>query len=60
MRRAACEITSNETINQILQKCHVCRLGLVKDNVPYIVPLSFGYSDNAIYFHTAHEGLKAD
>ena len=60
MRRAACEITSNDTINQILQKSHVCRLGLVKGNVPYIVPVSFGYSENTIYFHTAQEGLKID
>ncbi len=60
MRRAACEITSNENINLILQKCHVCRLGLIKDNVPYIVPVSFGYSDNAIYFHTAQEGQKVE
>jgi len=60
MRRAACEITERETIIRILQKCHVCRLGLVKDNVPYIVPVSFGYSDNAIYFHSAQEGLKIE
>ncbi|HIJ88447.1 MAG TPA: pyridoxamine 5'-phosphate oxidase family protein [Desulfuromonadales bacterium] len=60
MRRAACEIKNSETIHQILQKSHVCRLGLVKDNIPYIVPVSFGYCDNAIYFHTAQEGLKID
>jgi nitroimidazol reductase NimA-like FMN-containing flavoprotein (pyridoxamine 5'-phosphate oxidase superfamily) len=60
MRRSACEIKSNETILQIIEKCHVCRLGLVRDNVPYIVPVSFGYTDNVIYFHTAAEGMKID
>jgi nitroimidazol reductase NimA-like FMN-containing flavoprotein (pyridoxamine 5'-phosphate oxidase superfamily) len=27
-------------------------LGLAKDNSPYIVPVSFGYDGDAIYFHT--------
>jgi nitroimidazol reductase NimA-like FMN-containing flavoprotein (pyridoxamine 5'-phosphate oxidase superfamily) len=60
MRRAACEIKKHEAVIQIIEKCHVCRLGLVKDNVPYIVPVSFGFNDNAIYFHTAAEGMKID
>lgn len=60
MRRTACEIKNNGTIIQIIEKCQVCRLGLVKDNVPYIVPVSFGFNDNAIYFHTAAEGMKID
>ncbi len=52
---------SSEAIFQILKKCHVCRLGLVRDNVPYIVPVSFGYSDKLhLFIHTAQEGIKID
>ncbi len=60
MRREACEIKNRESIDQIIRQCLVCRIGLVKDNVPYIVPVSFGYVNNSIYFHTAAEGMKID
>lgn len=60
MRRAKCEIKSREIIDQIIRACHVCRVALAKDNVPYIVPLSFGYDGAAIYFHTAADGMKID
>ena len=30
------------------------------DNCPYIVPLSFGFEGNCLYFHTAREGKKID
>jgi nitroimidazol reductase NimA-like FMN-containing flavoprotein (pyridoxamine 5'-phosphate oxidase superfamily) len=60
MRRAVCEIKSEETIARIIEKSQVCRLGLTKDNIPYIVPVSFAYDDNSIYFHTASEGMKID
>jgi nitroimidazol reductase NimA-like FMN-containing flavoprotein (pyridoxamine 5'-phosphate oxidase superfamily) len=33
---------------------------LAQDNVPYIVPLCFGYDGSSIYFHTAGEGQKID
>jgi nitroimidazol reductase NimA-like FMN-containing flavoprotein (pyridoxamine 5'-phosphate oxidase superfamily) len=35
-------------------------VGLAKDNVPYIVPVSFGYDGQAIYFHTAMDGKKIE
>lgn len=60
MRRAACEIKNVEAIDQIIRKCHICRLGLTKDNIPYIVPVSFAYVNDSIYFHTAAEGMKID
>lgn len=60
MRRADCEIKDHNAIIQIIRKCQVCRLGLTKDSVPYIVPVSFAYADNALYFHTALAGMKVD
>jgi uncharacterized protein len=60
MRRKDKEITDREVIDRIIGGCQVCRLGLAKDNVPYIVPVSFGYDGSALYFHTARTGLKLD
>ena len=58
MRRKDKEITDPKRITEIIAHCQVCRLGLAKDNLPYIVPVSFGYDGQAIYFHTAREGTK--
>ena len=60
MRRTDREITSRETIDQIIAAAGVCRLGLSMQDHPYIVPVSFGYDGKAIYFHTSMEGMKTD
>jgi hypothetical protein len=36
----------------------VCRIGLVDDDGPYVVPLSFGYEDGAVYIHSVPEASK--
>lgn len=58
MRRKEREITDKAAIEVIIHQSSVCRLALSEDNCPYIVPLCFGYKDNALYFHTAREGKK--
>jgi len=60
MRRTDRQIHSRETIDQIIAAAGVCRLGLSSHDHPYIVPVSFGYDGNKIYFHTASEGMKID
>lgn len=60
MRRKDREIRDRDAISQIIRSCQVCRLGLAIDNLPYIVPVSFGYDGQAIYFHTAKDGRKVD
>ena len=47
-------------MESIIRESTVCRLALVDNNQPYIVPLCFGYKDNALYFHSAGEGKKID
>jgi len=64
MRRQDREITDiGEKIN-VIKKCKVCRIGLSENNVPYIVPLNYGYSfENGVltlFFHSALEGKKLD
>ncbi|MBN2093105.1 pyridoxamine 5'-phosphate oxidase family protein, partial [candidate division KSB1 bacterium] len=60
MRKTEREITSRSHINQIIKASSVCRLALCWDNTPYLVPLSFGYDGQKIYFHTSLEGMKID
>jgi len=59
MRRKDKEISDRNSIDRIIAKAQVCRLALCKDDTPYIVPVSFGYDQKALYFHTTIEkGLK--
>ncbi len=60
MRREDKEITDIESIEAILGKGSVCRLGLCENGRAYIVPVCFGYKDNNLYFHCAGEGKKLD
>lgn len=60
MRRKDREIRDRDSINQIIEKAQVCRLGLCQENRPYVVPVSFGYDGTHIYFHSASEGMKID
>lgn len=60
MRRKEKEITERSQIEAIIQKSTVCRLGMSENNIPYIVPLCFGYKDNMIYIHTYLKGKKID
>ncbi len=60
MRRTDKEVASRKEIDEIIRGSHVCRIGLAMDNMPYIVPVSFGYDGTSIYIHTAIEGKKVD
>jgi uncharacterized protein len=60
MRRKDREITDRKTIDEIIAKATVLHLAMADGNIPYVVPLSFGYDGEHIYFHSAREGLKLD
>ena len=64
MRRSERAITEVTEIAKIIEKCDVCRLGLSDENVPYVVPLNFGYEHTdgqlILYFHGAATGKKHD
>ncbi|RPH48908.1 MAG: pyridoxamine 5'-phosphate oxidase family protein [Desulfobacteraceae bacterium] len=60
MRRKDREIKSREEIDAIIKKALVCRLGMADESGPYVVPLSFGYRDGFLFFHSAKEGKKLD
>jgi nitroimidazol reductase NimA-like FMN-containing flavoprotein (pyridoxamine 5'-phosphate oxidase superfamily) len=60
MRKKDKEIKDKELMESILKRAIICRMGLSENNVPYIVPLNFGYKNNFLYFHSAKEGRKID
>ena len=60
MRRRDREISNRSEIDEIIREAEVCRLAFAVDGEPYIVPVSFGYDGNALYFHTAKTGKKID
>lgn len=60
MRRSDKAITDSKTIHAIVRACQVCRLGLAVEGDPYVVPLSFGFDGEAVYFHTARGGKKIE
>jgi len=60
MRRKDKEIRNETTIMEIVSNSLICRLGIFDDEYPYIVPLNYGYYNNALYFHCASEGKKIE
>ncbi|TKJ28996.1 MAG: pyridoxamine 5'-phosphate oxidase [Chloroflexi bacterium B3_Chlor] len=60
MRRKDREIKDRDAIESILERATVCRVAFSDNDVPYIVPLNFGYADNCLYFHSAPEGKKIE
>jgi nitroimidazol reductase NimA-like FMN-containing flavoprotein (pyridoxamine 5'-phosphate oxidase superfamily) len=53
-------IVDQKEIESIILKAKVCRLGLADGKQPYVVPMSFGYHENTLYFHTGKKGKKME
>jgi nitroimidazol reductase NimA-like FMN-containing flavoprotein (pyridoxamine 5'-phosphate oxidase superfamily) len=60
MRRTDRNISSRADIDAIIRGSEVCRLAFAVSDEPYLVPVSFGYDGNRLYFHTAKTGKKLD
>jgi uncharacterized protein len=60
MRRKDKEMSDPEAIASVIRRSTVCRLGMTDGAQPYVIPMSFGYRDGAVYFHSAPEGRKID
>lgn len=62
MRRKNREIRDMDRLTEILNDCDCCRIALADQDIPYIVPLNFGYNMKdgklTFYFHGAAEGRK--
>lgn len=60
MRRLDKEITDQKILDEILNQSRVVRLAFSIDNIPHIVPVNFGYSENKLFIHSATEGSKIE
>ncbi len=63
MRRSEREISEKVEIEEIIRTSDVCRIALSDNNIPYIVTMNFGYTnepEQTIYFHCANKGRKLD
>lgn len=64
MRRKDREITDSAQIQEILNKCTHCHMGLYDGEEVYIVPMNFGWTEEngsyTLFFHCAGEGRKLD
>ena len=60
MRKKEYQITDFSEIEKIIESSLICRLGLCNNNIPYVVPLNFGYKEKVLYFHSAPEGKKIE
>jgi len=54
------EITDPKEIADIIEQAEVCRVAMADNGMPYVVPMCFGFSDNALYLHSAGKGKKID
>ena len=60
MRRSDREIIDKKAIEDIILRSKVCKLAMCEQNMPYIVPLCFGFKNNTLYFHSAPKGKKIE
>ncbi|MHC1631759.1 MAG: pyridoxamine 5'-phosphate oxidase family protein [Methanotrichaceae archaeon] len=51
---------SKEECEDLLSKSRVGRLCLSTNDIPYVVPLSYVYSDGVIYLHSGLKGKKLE
>ena len=54
------KITDIFEIESIIKKALICRIGLIDNDEPYVVPVCFGYERGALYFHGNLKGRKVE
>jgi nitroimidazol reductase NimA-like FMN-containing flavoprotein (pyridoxamine 5'-phosphate oxidase superfamily) len=60
MLRRDREISNKSEIEAILHNCLLLHLAMSDGDQPYLVPLSYGFDGQNIYFHSARTGRKLD
>ena len=60
MRRKEREITDRGEIDAILRSAKVMHVALADNNIPFLVPVFFGYDGTSLYFHSAPTGTKME
>ena len=60
MRKANQEITDPGILESILKNATICRLAMIDNGKPYLLPFNFGYTENCLYIHSAPAGKKIE
>jgi len=60
MRRKDKEIIDIVEIESIIDTAKVCRIAMVDDGFPYLVPMCFARQGKALFLHSALKGKKID
>ena len=60
MRRSDRAITDPAELESILREALVCRMGICDGEIPYVVPMNYGYRDGCVFLHSALEGRKIE
>ncbi len=60
MRRTEKQVTDPDSIQKIIKDALVCRLAMVDEDQPYVIPVSFGIDKSELYVHSALQGKKID
>ncbi len=60
MRRSEKAVTKADELYRIIDSCDFCRIGMINETFPYIVPVCFIRRGNDLFFHSANEGLKTE
>jgi len=60
MRKNENSIVEREIIDRIIHESLICHLACCLEGQPYVIPISFGFDGETVYFHTARAGKKND
>lgn len=58
MRKKDKAIIDRIAIDRIIHEALICHLACSQNDQPYVIPISFGYDGDTVYFHTARTGKK--
>ena len=62
MRRVDRAVTDNRQIQSIIEKAKVVHIGMIDNDLPYVVPMQYGFIFNegklTLYVHCAKKGRK--
>lgn len=58
MRRKSREITDRAEIDEIIRSERLMRIALVEGDMPFLVPVFYGFDNTSLYFHSAKAGSK--
>jgi len=60
VRKLNQEIEDKQILEEILAQARICRIAMIEDGEPYLLPFNYGYRENSIYIHSAKAGRKID